>query len=156
MQKRSQSNHTAPKKPPERNDPGACTRSGSTLGKAAGAQPRWSACCGPDTTTTTTFQTKLRGLPPRRFDRLRFGGLVHQARQRCDVIRDTPGLGFCGQLGGQSAGKLVFEIDMVELLPTIIANDKARRFVALSKSHHRIARALLRQIQHRDAPRVRH
>jgi hypothetical protein len=49
-------------------------------------------------------------------------------RQLRDVGRNPPRLGFCGQLGGQSAGKLVFEIDVGELLPAVIAHDEGGGF----------------------------
>lgn len=100
MQKRSQPNHTATKKPPERNDPKAMLSVLSLvqairldLGKAAGtplAALLWLRYYG--------TQSKLRRLPPRRFDSLRTGDLAHQARQVRNVICDTPGLRFCGQL----------------------------------------------------------
>lgn len=119
---------------------------------------------------------KLKRLPPRRFNRLRIRGLVHQPGQIRNVNCDTPRFSFCGQFGSQSAGKLIFKIDADELLPTVIAHDKAggfllnrqRRsrpilwaivgpppkrvkkshFAAPSKSHHRTARASLTQTRH--------
>jgi hypothetical protein len=61
-------------------------------------------------------------ISPRRFDCLCLGGLAHQLQQIRNVNCDAPRLSFSGQLGGQSAGELVLEIDLGELLPVVIAH----------------------------------